>query len=160
MHVEDKPEFVLNLGTAWFLDNAEINGSTMLAEIEVINRGSPSTTIGWQAELNHDSKRTWPTSIPDGFQLLKDKVVVATFCEENRLENKAIVTPLVQGARECGWLRFDFPGTSQEQLVNAEKTVYVHDIFLREYPLNFRELGPITGGFLPGSGKPPFFKEK
>jgi hypothetical protein len=157
---EGKPKFVLNLGSAWFMESSEYKGSIMFIEIEVMNLGSPSVIIGWQAELKLGlpiTSRVLPTSIPDGLKILRDgSKLIAEFHNDNRLENKAIEEPLIRGARVSGWLMFNFTDITQEQLANAEKIIYVHDFLNHEYLLKFKDLSPIMNTHLPGSGPPPF----
>jgi hypothetical protein len=158
---EGKPKFVLNLGNARFGKSQE-KASVMFIEIEIMNLGSPSVVIGWQAELKLDSQTTsriLPTSITDGLKILRDDgKLMAEFHKDNLLENKAIEEPLVKGARVSGWLMFNFTDITQEQLANAEKTIYVHDILNHEYSLKFSAKDLSTTGDIhfPGAGTPPF----
>ena len=157
-----KPKLVLQINNVVTAYSLETKGSFIFINLGVKNLGAPSIAYEWKLSAigsNWRDEKILPTPIPDGFRIGKEGQtdIIAIFSESNRLEEKTM-TPLQKGSLVNGWLRFDFPGKQREDLDNATKIVYVHDVLDNESSITFVKFERLRSS--PGSGPDPFSRHK
>lgn len=160
----NKPNFALSINQTIIGQSPNLNETFLLINLGIKNIGSPSVAIGWFLSVKSPSvtvdKKT-PSFIQDGYEI-KDRQgrkVIARFHQNNRIEEKTM-TPIQRGAYIGGWLLFKFPEIAPERIREAVITLYVKDIFEKEYSVIFKpEAGqesPPGSIYFSGSGDNPF----
>src|SRR5207245_8777878 len=100
--------------------------------LSIKNDGAPSIASSWKLSLKSAAvniDRQGPTVIQDGYTVLNSKgEKIAEFHANNRLEEKTVATGIQRGVPVRGWLRFDLHGIAEEQVRQAEKTLYFKDV--------------------------------
>ena len=138
----NQPNIALEQQQYLLMDNSDKDGSFfhLFLNLRVKNIGSDSVVGEWRLKIE-SPKGTgrldiMPTMIVPGMKLIdkKRKKVIAQFYENNRLEERTIA-PIKRGDHKFGWLYFQIPFTSREQLESSTIKLCVKDILDKEYSM-------------------------
>lgn len=119
-------------------DSPEQKAANVFVLISLTNGGAPSIADGFSAEVDAGTLhlQEQPTWINAGYTLLgADKKVVAKFQEQDNIGTK-VNTPIPQGGRVRGWLRYVFNGVASMQVrpgTGVRWTITFKDYLNREY---------------------------
>jgi|GEM_PF-3655065 len=159
----NKPNFSININM-FFTGNVEnLNSSELYVNLSIKNIGMQSIAYGWKIKISSDEIGEiflMPNYIEDNYTLMHNGENIITFNKDNRIEDKAM-SPIQKGGMIGGWLRFICEGITAEQLLKANKTIYVKDILENEYEKLFTR-GEIKNKklYYPGTGGNPFSTKK
>lgn len=161
--LSNKSKLILQVNQFFILEYSTINestikGSAVLVNVKVGNIGIPTIAEGWELSIKSDSiniNRLHPITIEDGYKIILEGKVTATFHKDNILYEKTMI-PIQKGSYIAGWLMYVIENVTPDKITNADKTIYARDIFGTEYSVNFKKLDQELKGdsrpYYPGSG--------